>query len=180
MEQYTRYLKNYIQEIKIKNSYTDVDFFIRIAILKGIIFIGSMIFFRIFQVPHIFFHALIIALFEWIPIVGAGIYLVAAVLFCLVEMNPIDANSFGLLYLYILCIRQLIQPFLTGKRLSFRPILYILLFIIFRFTMQNVGVFLASVLLLLLDSYFQYQDVLNVWKKAMRRKNREKYNPKVD
>lgn len=174
MNRYIRYLKNYIENIKQKNQWTDKQLIQRFAIREAIVFITCFIFLQIFQVPHASIRSVIIMLLESIPFIGSALYFIPAILFSLVEMQPVIADHLGLLYLYILCIRQVYQPFLTGKRVSIRPILYIALFYLFHFTLKQVGVLFISIFLLIGDLFFSYVDIMRAWKKTERKKKREK------
>ena len=69
--------------------------------------------------------ALLIALVDVLPVLGAGTVLIPWAIITLVLGNTKLALSLALLYVIILFVRQLIEPKVLGKQIGVHPLLHL-------------------------------------------------------
>ena len=91
-------------------------------ILTSITFTELLIGLLILRVNNAFLIALLIALVDVLPILGAGTVLVPWAIIALLLGNTKLALSLALLYVIIIFVRQLIEPKVLGKQIGVHPL----------------------------------------------------------
>ena len=103
------------------HGFVKVQFFL-ITITAGI----CMIAFKILGIPYVFAFGAIIAIFDLLPILGAGTLLIPMVIWYLLMGMPFVGIAIAILYIVIIAVRQVIEPKLLSANLGIHPIVAIL------------------------------------------------------
>jgi sporulation integral membrane protein YtvI len=98
-----------------------VQFFL-ITITAGI----CMFAFQLLGIPYVFAFGATIAIFDLLPILGAGTLLIPMVVWYLLMGMPFVGVSIAILYIVIIAVRQVVEPKLISTNLGIHPIVAIL------------------------------------------------------
>ncbi|MER2173058.1 MAG: AI-2E family transporter [Carnobacterium sp.] len=90
--------------------------------LSALTFILLCIGFIIIGIDHWGLKALGIAIVDMVPILGSGIIMIPWALIYFFMGNTTMAWQLGLLYIVINVIRQVAEPFVTGREIGVRPL----------------------------------------------------------
>lgn len=85
-----------------------------------------MVAFQILGIPYVFAFGLLIAIFDILPILGAGTLLIPMAAWYIIVGMPFEGISIAVLYAIIIAVRQVIEPKLLSTNLGIHPIVAIL------------------------------------------------------
>lgn len=91
-------------------------------IMLGVTFTELCIGFLLMRLDYAILFALIIAVLDALPVIGAGLFLIPMCLYGIVFGNPALAVGSGLIYLMTIIVRQLLEPRLIGRQLGLYPL----------------------------------------------------------
>lgn len=85
-----------------------------------------MLTFALLGIPYVFVLGILIAIFDLLPVLGAGTLLVPMIAWYFILGEPFTAIMIGVLYAVILIVRQIIEPKLLSNNLGIHPVAAIL------------------------------------------------------
>lgn len=91
-------------------------------IMMLVVFVVMTLGFTILGVEYAFLMALIIAVMDALPVLGAGLFLTPGIIYGAVTGEIKLAVGFALLYVVIVVIRQLLEPRIIGRHLGLNPL----------------------------------------------------------
>lgn len=109
------------QVVRSIHGYIKTQFFV-VSITAAI----CMLAFSLLGIPYVFIFGLLIAVFDILPILGAGTLLVPMTIWFFVVGQPFTAIMVALLYGLIVAVRQVVEPRLMAHNLGIHPIVAIL------------------------------------------------------
>ncbi len=92
-----------------------------------LIFLVSFLFLRLSSIEHVFIKSFFITVFSFVPIIGAGLYLVVAIIFNLLEMNYLKFVLYCGLLLLIVCIERILYNVFFDKPFDYTALLYMVI-----------------------------------------------------
>jgi len=107
--------------VKSIHGYIKAQLFL-ISVTAGI----CMVAFALLGIPYVLALGVLIAIFDLLPILGAGTLLIPMVVWYFLTSNPFTAIMLGLLYAVIVVVRQIIEPKVLSTNLGIHPIVAIL------------------------------------------------------
>lgn len=116
-----RAAENVDKVIRSIHGYIKAQFFL-ITITAAI----CMLAFALLGVPYILVYGALIAIFDLLPILGAGTLLVPMIIWYFIAGKFFIAIMLALLYAVILIVRQIVEPKLLSRNLGIHPIVAIL------------------------------------------------------
>lgn len=105
--------------------------------------------FLLMKMDYAILLALIIALLDALPVVGAGLFLIPMCLYGIVVGNATLAVGAGLLYLTAIVMRQILEPRIIGHQLGLYPLATMMAMYAGLIAMGFLGLLLGPLLLLL-------------------------------
>lgn len=113
--------ENISQVIKLMHGFLKTQLFL-IIITAAI----CMLTFALLGIPYVFILGALIAIFDLLPVLGAGTLLVPMVVWYFILGQPFTAIMLGVLYGVILVVRQIIEPKLLANNLGIHPVAAVL------------------------------------------------------
>ena len=120
------------------------------GILLSLTFTELLIGFNIIGVNYKLTLSIIIALFDALPILGTGTFLIPWAIICLLSGEALLAGKLFILYVTILIIRQTLEPKIVGHQIGLAPIITLMSMYIGANTLGFFGLFLGPVAVILL------------------------------
>lgn len=166
--------KSYILAILKKSKKTFKEYLSVQAVLVVLAFISSLIAMYLINYQGKFKVSLIIGLLEFVPIIGNGLYLSYLIIFNLIKQETVIASNLAVLYLTILTVRLVLEPILLSRKINFRVAIVILLAIISAIIKGNKGVSVISIIIFILNSLININDIYSFNRKKILRERKEK------
>ena len=166
--------KSYILAILKKSKKTFKEYLSVQAVLVILAFISSWIAMYLINYQGKFKVSLIIGLLEFVPIIGNGLYLSYLIIFNLIKQETVIASNLAVLYLTILTVRLVLEPILLSRKINFRVAIVILLAIISAIIKGNKGVSVISIIIFILNSLININDIYSFNRKKILRERKEK------
>ena len=166
--------KSYILAILKKSKKTFKEYLSVQAVLVILAFISSIIAMYLINYQGKFKVSLIIGLLEFVPIIGNGLYLSYLIIFNLIKQETVIASNLAVLYLTILTVRLVLEPILLSRKINFRVAIVILLAIISAIIKGNKGVSVISIIIFILNSLININDIYSFNRKKILRERKEK------
>lgn len=166
--------KSYILAILKKSKKTFKEYLSVQAVLVVLAFISSLIAMYLINYQGKFKVSLIIGLLEFVPIIGNGLYLSYLIIFNLIKQETVIASNLAVLYLTILSVRLVLEPILLSRKINFRIAVVILLAIISAIIKGNKGVSVISIIIFILNSLININDIYSFNRKKILRERKEK------
>ena len=166
--------KSYILAILKKSKKTFKEYLSVQAVLVILAFISSLIAMYLINHQGKFKVSLIIGLLEFVPIIGNGLYLSYLIIFNLIKQETVIASNLAVLYLTILTVRLVLEPILLSRKINFRVAIVILLAIISAIIKGNKGVSVISIIIFILNSLININDIYSFNRKKILRERKEK------
>lgn len=166
--------KSYILAILKKSKKTFKEYLSVQAVLVVLAFISSLIAMYLINYQGKFKVSLIIGLLEFVPIIGNGLYLSYLIIFNLIKQETVIASNLAVLYLTILTVRLVLEPILLSRKINFRIAVVILLAIISAIIKGNKGVSVISIIIFILNSLININDIYSFNRKKILRERKEK------
>lgn len=166
--------KSYILAILKKSKKTFKEYLSVQAVLVILAFISSLIAMYLINYQGKFKVSLIIGLLEFVPIIGNGLYLSYLIIFNLIKQETVIASNLAVLYLTILTVRLVLEPILLSRKINFRIAVVILLAIISAIIKGNKGVSVISIIIFILNSLININDIYSFNRKKILRERKEK------
>ena len=118
------------------------------ALLSVICFVELMIGFKIFGIQDAVFIALLIAIFDVLPVVGSGGILVPWGLIQLAMGDPFVGIGLVILWIVIVVVRQVLEPKIVGSQVGLYPLVTVATLYIGLQLMGGLGLIVAPVYVL--------------------------------
>lgn len=166
--------KSYILAILKKSKKTFKEYLSVQAVLVILAFISSLIAMYLINYQGKFKVSLIVGLLEFVPIIGNGLYLSYLIIFNLIKQETVIASNLAVLYLTILSVRLVLEPILLSRKINFRVAIVILLAIISAIIKGNKGVSVISIIIFILNSLININDIYSFNRKKILRERKEK------
>lgn len=166
--------KSYILAILKKSKKTFKEYLSVQAVLVILAFISSLIAMYLINYQGKFKVSLIVGLLEFVPIIGNGLYLSYLIIFNLIKQETVIASNLAVLYLTILSVRLVLEPILLSRKINFRIAVVILLAIISAIIKGNKGVSVISIIIFILNSLININDIYSFNRKKILRERKEK------
>lgn len=166
--------RSYILAILKKSKKTFKEYLSVQAVLVVLAFISSLIAMYLINYQGKFKVSLIIGLLEFVPIIGNGLYLSYLIIFNLIKQETVIASNLAVLYLTILSVRLVLEPILLSRKINFRIAVVILLAIISAIIKGNKGVSVISIIIFILNSLININDIYSFNRKKILRERKEK------
>ena len=133
------------------------------TIILSITFCELFLGFLILRIPYAFALALLIAIVDFLPILGTGTILIPWAVIALLSGNYKMAISIGVLYIAITVIRQLIEPKVMSKSLGIYPLATLFAMYVGLKAFGLGGMIVGPITILILV-YLQRSGVIKFWK----------------
>ena len=127
--------------------------------LAAISFVLLCIGFLYFGIDFWFLKALGIAVFDLIPILGSGMVMIPWAVIHLLLGNTTLAWQIGLLYIILVVVRQIAEPFITGKELGIRPLYTFLATVVCILLFGPIGAVLGAVVAVVIKAVLEVSSV---------------------
>lgn len=138
-------------------------YFRGVLIISSIIYLVQLTGLLILGIDYAFLLAFIIAFFDMLPLIGAGLFLIPWGLYQLITGNLFWGIGLLALWLATSTIRQLIEPKIMSKSLGLYPIVTLLAIYIGLRTLGFLGVVLFPIIILVLI-YLQRAGAIKFWR----------------
>lgn len=116
-----------------------------------------MLTFALLGIPYVFVLGILIAIFDLLPILGAGTLLVPMVVWYFILGKPFTAIMLGVLYGVILVVRQIVEPKLLSNNLGIHPVVAILSVFLGLKLFGPVGLILLTLITSIAASFPRFQ-----------------------
>ena len=126
------------------------------VIFSAVSFVQLFIGFLILKVQYAFILAVIIALFDALPALGTGLFLVPWSLYALLIGDHKLAAGLLILNVLVVVVRQIISPKILGKQFGIHPISTMISMYVGLKVLGVVGLIFGPVILLILQSVLGY------------------------
>ena len=127
--------------------------------LATISFVLLCLGFVYFGIDFWFLKALGIAVFDLIPILGSGMVMVPWAVIHLLLGNTTLAWQIGLLYIILVVVRQIAEPFITGKELGIRRLYTFLATVVCILLFGPIGAVLGAVVAVVIKAVLEVSSV---------------------
>ena len=138
-------------------------YFRGVLIITSVIYVVLLIGLLIMGVDYAYLLALIIAFFDMLPLIGAGLFLIPWGLYQLFSGNIFLGIGLLALWLTTSTVRQLIEPKIMSKSLGLYPLITLLAIYIGLKTLGFAGVVLFPIIVLVLV-YLQRAGAIKLWR----------------
>lgn len=105
--------------------------------------------------------ALGIALLDILPAIGSGIVMVPWALISFFLGNGEVAKSLGILYVILLILRQILEPYILGKNIGIKPLYTFLATIIGGIILGPIGIVIGPLVAVIINSMIRARDNYN-------------------
>ena len=105
--------------------------------------------FLLMKLDYAILFALVIAVLDALPVIGAGLFLIPMCIYGIVVGNVTLAVGAGLVYLMTIVVRQLLEPRIIGKQLGLYPLATMMAMYAGLHAMGFLGMILGPLILLL-------------------------------
>lgn len=149
----------YIQEI-INATGKGIKGYLKAGIkLSFISFLILCAWFLFFEIDVWFLKALGIAILDLIPVLGSGMVMIPWAIIHLLLGNTTLAWQIGLLYIILVIVRQIAEPFITGKEIGIRPLYTFAATVICILLFGPIGAVLGAVVAVVIKAIFDVSGV---------------------
>lgn len=170
MEQYRSYLKQVLK----RTGRNFIDYLKALLILSAITLVITAIGLRILNVEHFILKAILVAVVDFIPILGSGAVLIPWMILRVITNELPLAAGLGVIFVINVVIRQLAEPYVIGKSLGIRPIFSVAIFLLAWIVGGPVGIVAATFIVLIFKSVLEVADVQTDAKKEKIEKRRRR------
>ncbi|WP_373893041.1 sporulation integral membrane protein YtvI [Virgibacillus natechei] len=128
-------------------------------ITAGVIFIGLLF----FQVEHALTIALLAAAADLLPYVGTGIVFLPWIIYLFITANYSMTISLILLYMFIVILRQVLEPKILSTSIGINPLAALIALFIGIQLWGFLGIIVAPILLVVLNAFHQAGVTKQLW-----------------
>jgi sporulation integral membrane protein YtvI len=108
----------------------------------------------VFRSPYAFLLSVIISLIDAIPFFGSGFILWPGAVICLISGENVLALGYGIIYLCVNLMRQVMQPKILGTQIGLHPLLTLISMYIGLKTLGILGMILGPILAVLFKALY--------------------------
>lgn len=137
------------------------------ALILLITFIEICVGLMIIGVQNAVLIAVIIALFDILPVVGSGMVLLPWTIIKLIQGDYLTGLGLGILYVVVIVVRNIMEPKIIGNRVGLHPIVTLLAMVVGTYVFGPIGLLGLPVTLALIQSLNE-QGVIHLYKKKPR------------
>ncbi len=134
------------------------------AVILFITFVEISIGLSIAKVPSALLIALIIAVFDILPVVGSGLVLMPWTLISLIQGEYRRALVLGIMYIIIIIVRNIVEPKIVGDRVGLHPIVTLMGMVVGVYLFGGIGLLGLPIALALIQS-LNNEGVIHVFRK---------------
>lgn len=92
-----------------------------------LVLLTSVLFLKFAKVDHVFVKSFFITVFSFVPIIGAGVYFIPAIILNLLESNTLYLAMYAWLFLALMSIDKIIYSVFYDLPYDYSPIFYIIM-----------------------------------------------------
>ncbi|WP_300410465.1 AI-2E family transporter [Lagierella sp.] len=166
------YLEGFLEEILYRKKKTLSNFSLWYLGYGIAITIISIIGLKIIGIHHYGLKGILVGIFSLIPFLGTGIVFIPWVIARLVTSESLLSSQLAILYIILCIIKEIVFPFLIGKKFNIRPIIIALIFLICYTIGKEPGAVVACFLIFIMTSFFDAMDIQTFYRKNKARKRR--------
>ncbi|MEG1523481.1 MAG: sporulation integral membrane protein YtvI [Clostridia bacterium] len=144
--------KSLLHNIKLHLSRTLWRYTRSYALILFITFAELFIGLSIVGVENAVGTAILIAMFDILPVVGSGTVLIPWAILSVIQGNYLRALGFGIIYLIIVIVRNIIEPKIIGSRVGLHPLVTLLGMVVGVCVFGPIGLFGLPITLALIQS----------------------------
>lgn len=133
-------------------------------VIMSISFIISTIFFTFLKIPYAIFMGMGLALFDALPLFGAGAVLWPISIYFILTENYVRGLFSLLLYVLIIAMRQVIEPKLIGQQIGIHPLLTLLTIYLGYKLLGVAGIIVGVIILIIATSIINGKAFTNLYK----------------
>lgn len=145
-------VKDFIFMIKDYATNTLVKILFAYAKLMSITFIELSIGFMILGVNNAFFLALLIAIFDVLPVLGTGGIMIPWMLYLVINQELTLAIGLLILYITITVFRNIIEPRIVGKQVGIHPLLMLMSMFVGVRVFGFLGLFICPITMIIIKN----------------------------
>ena len=109
----------------------------------------------VLKVKNAFIIAVVIALVDFLPVLGTGIIMVPWALFCAFSGNPVLAVGLAVLYIIILILRNFLEPKIVSQQTGINPLFTLISMFAGLKLFGGVGLVLFPLILIVTIKYYK-------------------------
>lgn len=159
------YFRVYIEDIMNRTRRSYKNFILSVAILALIVFILNLFGLRFITGEYSPLIAFFIGLTQFIPVVGSGIVFIPWIIHSLFKGYTLYAGQLAVLFITIIIIKQLVEPYITGEYVGFRSFLSLIIFVFFYLIGGLKGCIFGAFLIYSIKVIFDMLDINKSYKK---------------
>lgn len=125
------------------------------AIFFGINFVVMTVCFFFFGVALPPLVALGICILDVLPIVGSGVVFIPWIIICVIAGNTTLAIQLGALFIGLIVLRQILEPFIVGKNIGVRPLVTFAASVLGMVVLGPVGLIVGPVVAAVLNAVYR-------------------------
>ncbi|MDU3124992.1 MAG: hypothetical protein E6190_02570 [Finegoldia magna] len=92
-----------------------------------LVLLTSVLFLKFARVDHVFVKSFFITVFSFVPIIGAGVYFIPAIILNLLESNTLYLAMYAWLFLAVICIDRILYSVFYDFPFDYSPISYVIM-----------------------------------------------------
>lgn len=144
--------QNLLLSLKRNGIDTILKFIRAYAILMTITFVELSIGLSVLQIPNSILFASLIAIIDILPILGTGSVLIPWTVIAIITGNGGLAIGLLILYLFIILVRQMLEPKIVGHHIGLHPLVTLMCMYIGTQLFGFIGLFLLPILVTMLKN----------------------------
>lgn len=152
LRQFSEKNQNMLLSLKRNGIDTIIKFIRAYAILITITFVELSIGLSILQIPNSILFAALIAIIDILPILGTGTVLMPWAVIAIITGNVGLAVGLLILYLFIMIIRQMLEPKIVGHHIGLHPLVTLMCMFIGTQLFGFIGLLLLPILVTMLKN----------------------------
>ncbi len=167
------YLEGFLSEILYRKKKTLSNFllwYVGYGLAIGII---SIIGLKIIGIHHYGLKGILLGIFSLIPFLGTGIVFIPWVIARIITGESFLASQLAIVYIILCILKEIVFPFLIGKKFNIRPIIIGLIFLICYMIGKEPGAIVACFLIFIMTSLFDAMDIQSFYRKNKSRMRRK-------
>ena len=128
-----------------------------------LVLLTSVLFLKFAKVDHVFVKSFFITVFSFVPILGAGVYFIPAIILNLLESNTLYLAMYAWLFLALVSIDKIIYSVFYDLPFDYSPIFYVIMGMILYLMVFSLFVYGINVY----NNYNKYKKTKAFYNKAL-------------
>ncbi|MFY9284285.1 MAG: AI-2E family transporter [Miniphocaeibacter sp.] len=166
-------IKGYISEILFRTKRNLLQYILSLIILALIMTLTAFIGLKIIGIQDTLLKSFLVGLVSVFPAIGSGLIMIPWIIVRLITKNIALAGQLAIVYIILIIVKQVLEPYINGSKYSIRPLITVAIFLIGYIFGRLTGAIITSFLLLIIATLFEVLDIQNYARWAKRRKRKE-------